>query len=345
MPRKSRIDAAGALHHIICRGIERGRIFQDDIDREQFVKRMAKVLSETSTRCYAWALIPNHFHLLLATGKAPVATLMRRLLTGYAVTYNRRYHRHGYLFQNRYKSILCQEDQYLLELVRYIHLNPLRAKLVGSIDELAGYPYCGHSRLTGKIKSAWQDTASVLSLFGKRLSSARKHYLDYVFQGVAEGKRPELTGGGLVRSSGGWGVLRSMPRMGRHLKGDERILGDSDFVESVLRSEEERMERKYQLHSKGYDFEKLVKRVAESYAMEAKEVLTPGKQPNRVKARSLLCYWAVRELGMSCTVVAEKLGMTQPGVSKAVERGKEMARNKELISPPLLHPEKNFIIS
>ena len=331
MPRKSRIDATGALHHIICRGIERGKIFEDDIDRESFVKRMGKVLSETSTRCYAWALLPNHFHLLLATGKIPVTTVMRRLLTGYAVTYNRRHRRHGYLFQNRYKSVLCQEDQYLLELVRYIHLNPFRTKLVGNIGELEGYPYCGHSRLMGKIKSSWQDTASILSLFGKRLSSARKHYLEYLVQGVAQGKRPELTGGGLVRSSGGWGVLRSMHRMGRHLKGDERILGDRDFVEIVLRLAEEKMERKYQLHSRGYDFEKLVKRVAESYQLEGKEVMTPGKQPHRVKARSLLCYWAVRELGMSCTAVAEKVGITQPGVSKAVERGKELAKIEKFI--------------
>lgn len=90
MPRQARIDGAGTLHHIICRGIERCDIFKDDLDRDDFVTRLGTILVETSTRCYAWALIPNHFHLLLQTGKAPVATVMRRLLTGYATKFNRR---------------------------------------------------------------------------------------------------------------------------------------------------------------------------------------------------------------------------------------------------------------
>ncbi len=122
MPRKARIDAAGALHHIIVRGIERRKIFWDDADRDSFVNRLGKVLIETHTDCFAWAMIPNHVHLLMRTGLTPIATVMRRLLTGYAVGFNRRHLRHGHLFQNRYKSIICQQDPYLLELVRYIHL-------------------------------------------------------------------------------------------------------------------------------------------------------------------------------------------------------------------------------
>ncbi len=121
MPRKARIDAPGALHHIIVRGIERRKIFEDNADRQRFIQRLGDILSESQTPCYAWALIPNHFHLLLKTGHTPIATLMRRLLTGYAVTFNHRHRRWGHLFQNRYKSILCQEENYLLELVRYIH--------------------------------------------------------------------------------------------------------------------------------------------------------------------------------------------------------------------------------
>ena len=130
MPRKSRIDAAGALHHIIARGIDRGKIFQDPTDKRNFIERLGEILKNTETRCFAWALIPNHFHLMLKTGKVPVATVMRRLLTGHVLRYNRRHRRSRHLFQNRYKSILCQEDTYFLGLVRYIHLNPLRAKLV-----------------------------------------------------------------------------------------------------------------------------------------------------------------------------------------------------------------------
>ena len=116
MPRRSRIGAPGALHHIIARGIERRMIFRDDDDQNQFLERLGKLLKETQTPCLAWALIPNHFHLLLRTGQVLIATLLRRLLTGYAVYFNHRHHRHGRLFQNRYKSILCEEDAYLLEL-------------------------------------------------------------------------------------------------------------------------------------------------------------------------------------------------------------------------------------
>jgi putative transposase len=136
MPRQSRIDTPGALHHIISRGIERGKIFKDNQDRFDFIKNLGLILEQTETACYAWSLIPNHFHLLLRTGKVPIATVMRRILTGHAVRFNRRHKRHGHLFQNRYKSILCQEDTYLLELIRYIHLNPLRAKLVDNLNQL-----------------------------------------------------------------------------------------------------------------------------------------------------------------------------------------------------------------
>ena len=118
MPRKARIDmrgvasaktyAPGALHHIIVRGIERRRIFSDDQDRDNFIERLGDIVTDTKTFCFGWALIPNHAHILLRSGQTPIATVMRRFLTGYAVSYNRRHRRHGHLFQNRYKSILCQ---------------------------------------------------------------------------------------------------------------------------------------------------------------------------------------------------------------------------------------------
>jgi REP element-mobilizing transposase RayT len=104
MPRQSRIDAPGALHHVLIRGIERRKIFKDDADRENFLERLGGILVETSTACYGWALLPNHVHLLLRTGTVPIGTVMARLLAGYVVSFNRRHRRHGYLFQNRYKS-------------------------------------------------------------------------------------------------------------------------------------------------------------------------------------------------------------------------------------------------
>ena len=126
MPRKARIDAPGALHHIIVRGIERRKIFLDDFDRDNFLKRLGNVLSETATPCFAWALIPNHAHLLLRTGTTAIATVMCRLLTGYAVSFNRRHRRHGPLFQNRYKSILCQEafERLIKRVAKLFEISP-----------------------------------------------------------------------------------------------------------------------------------------------------------------------------------------------------------------------------
>jgi len=128
---------------------------------------------------------------------------MRKLLTGYTVNFNRRHRRHGHLFQNRYKSIVCQEDAYLLELVRYIHLNLLRAGLVKDMRGLDRSPWSGHSALMGHVERDWQDTDYVLSLFGKG-HEVKRRYQEFVSKGIDIGKRPELVGGGLIRSAGGW---------------------------------------------------------------------------------------------------------------------------------------------
>ena len=211
MPRKARIDAPGAVHHIMARGIERRKIFRNDDDRNEFLERLEFILSETHTPCHAWALIPNHFHLLLKTGSVPIATAMRRLLSGYAQSFNRRHRRHGHLFQDRYKSILCQQDTYLREL---------------------------------------------------------------------------------VRSAGGWAHVKAMRKSGLFQKADQPILGDGDFVQRVLQQSDERLEPTYALKTKGYDFDKIVQRVAELLDMPKAEVVSAGKRRSVVKARSIVCYWA-----------------------------------------------------
>ncbi len=330
MPRKARIDAPGAMHHIIVRGIERRQIFLDDQDRDNFVERLGDIVTETQTCCLAWALIPNHAHILLRTAQTPLSTVMRRLLTGYAVSYNRRHRRHGHLFQNRYKSILCQEDTYLLELVRYIHLNPLRAKIVKTMKESDSYPYCGHSALMGKNKRNFQDTDYVLRFFGKKVSGARKAYRAYVEKGIVQGRRPDLVGGGLIRSAGGWSAVAAMRNAKDHMKSDERILGDGDFAQSVLNQAKERLEDHYRLQAQGYDLEKVTNRVSSELEISPEQVWAKGKRQLTVKARSLLCYWAVRKLGMTATELSKKLGVSQPSVSISVKRGEKIAEAMQL---------------
>lgn len=330
MPRKARIDTPGALHHIICRGIERRKIYYDNADKDNFLKRFNTVLKDTSTPCYAWALIPNHCHLLLRTGKVPISTVMRRLLTGYVVSFNRRHRRSGQLFQNRFKSILCQEDAYFKELVSYIHLNPLRAGLVLEPKELSKYSYSGHSVLLGRVKADFQDVDYVLGQFGRKVGAARRNYRNYVYKRAFKGGRSELEGGGLLRSSGGWRAVRSMGKAGIHLKGDERILGDSDFVKKVLAETNENFERCYQLKAKGYDLDRVVRKAAHVFEVEPGQVCRPGKQPLRTNARSVACYWAVRELGISGAVVGKLLCLSQPAVSRAVARGERIVQDMNL---------------
>ena len=330
MTRLARINAPGVLHHVIIRGIERRKIFINNKDRDDFLARLAVLLPETRTNCYAWAFMTNHAHFLFQTGNVGLSTLMRRLLTGYVVSFNRRHKRHGQLLQNRYKSIICQEDMYLKELVRYIHLNPLRAKIVSDLSVLNHYPYCGHSVLMGKRKQKWQDVNYVLKYFGATIRGARKEYFLHMQAGMDQGRRPELTGGGLIRSLGGWEAVKKMRLKGQdRIKGDERILGDTDFVNSLLSLAEEKISRKQELKNKGYDIKKVAERVAAIYGMDSRDIMSKGRQQQRVVARSLLCYWSVRELGMSLSELAGLLGMSPPGVGYAVQRGETVARDND----------------
>ena len=325
MPRKARIDAPGALHHIIIRGIERKAIFKDKADRANFFERLGRVVSETETGCYAWVLMTNHVHLLLKTGLCPIATVMRRLLTGYAVSFNRRHRRHGQLFQNRYKSFLCEEEVYLKELLRYIHLNPLRAKIVKDLQALKKYQWCGHSVLMGKVEAGFQDTSYVLRLFGQSTRKARRGYESFVSKGVGQGRRPELVGGGLLRSVGGWSALKGFRDIGIRIKGDERLLGSSDFVERVLKQANEQLEEKYRLQGSVVSLEALVKKVAHHFDIDPGNLKSASKERTVTEARRVLCYIAVRKLGYKCTDVSKALDISAVTVSKAASLGSKLS--------------------
>ena len=320
MPRQARIDAPGALHHIVLRGIERKAIFKDDTDREDFLERLSGLLQENPTPCYAWALMTNHVHLLLRTGQVPIASIMRRLLTGYAVRFNRRHHRHGHLFQNRYKSILCEENAYLTQLVAYIHLNPFRAGIVRDVSALRSYPYCGHSALMGKKIRPWQDAQSILALFGKNVSEARKNLHRHVVKWSAKGRCAELTGGGLIRSAGGWRRVREAYRDGIRISSDERILGSSEFVEKTLKRVGEAYDRKMQLRSAGVDLSTVIEAVCRDLEIDEKELTGVSKRLKVAHARALVSHIAVRGLSIPGSEVARRLKVDRSAVGRAARR-------------------------
>ena len=170
----------------------------------------------------------------------------------------------------------------------------------------------------------------ILRIYNSKYLKARRGYREYVEKGLADGRRPELVGGGLVRSAGGWSVVKAMRRGLERIKGDERILGEGDFVETVLKAAREKLDRKSQLEAEGYSFDWLVGRVARQLEIEPKDVLAPGKYVQSVKARSLLCHWGTRELGMTTVDWARRLNLAQPTVSQAVIRGQKTAEDQGL---------------
>jgi REP element-mobilizing transposase RayT len=235
MTRQRRLNLPGAIYHVITRGLNRAALFKDKADRKEFLRRFALALNKTSSKCYAWALMTNHVHLLVRTSEKFLSELMRKMLTGYAIYFNHRHKRTGYLYQNRFKSILCQEDNYLLELIRYIHLNPVRADFITTIGELDKYPWTGHSVYTRKQKFQWQSTDKILGQFGTKKSQAQKAYQKFIEDGWFMGKREELVGGGIKRSAGGWRGMLELKRNKEYWRGEEQILGDGEFVNAVLK--------------------------------------------------------------------------------------------------------------
>ncbi len=318
MPRTARIDAPGALHHVIARGIEGCPLFHDDQDRADFVSRLGRLAAEEAFHVYAWALLPNHFHLLCETAALSPSTAMQRLLTGYAVMFNKRHARRGHLFQNRFRSLLCQKEPYLRELVRYIHLNPLRAGVLRNLRELGDWPWSGHSALLGRIPRPWQETGRVLSFFARSPHVARSAYNRFIAAGVPH--TPQDLG--LERlplpSSGNWSEV--IPR--RHRKEfrstvERCILGDRRFVAEMVGRMEKRQRHSFRVGAARPDMASVCRRACEAWGVSAGELCAGSRRRPVVEARTALSWLAVRELGYSGAEVARFLGVSTSCITRA----------------------------
>ena len=244
---------------------------------------------------------------------------MRRLLTGYAVWFNRRHQRSGHLFQNRYRSIVCEEDSYLVELVRYIHLNPLRSHKVGSLEELDEFHWSGHSVLVGKIRRDWQEREYVLNQFGRGESQAIRAYRKFMEEGKGLGRRPELVGGGLVRSVGGWSKVLSLRGQGEEVEHDSRILGSGDFVQVVIRDAQEGIAR--QMRSRGRkSVEEIVGRMCREQGVSEEELRSGSQRRMVSKVRAEIACFLSREVGISMAEIARRLGVGASAIAMAIKR-------------------------
>jgi REP element-mobilizing transposase RayT len=320
MPRTARLDYPGTLHHVIFRGIDRCVIVSDISDRQEFVNRMSRLAEATGTMIYAWALMTNHAHILLRSGKMGLPAYMRKLLSGYAQYFNRRHNRSGHLFQNRYKSIICEEETYFQKLVAYIHLNPLRAGLVPSLNELEQYPWCGHGVLLKSVQNRWQNRDYVLESFGLKEGVGREAYKEFVTKEAGKGEQSELAGGGLVRSHGGWSVVQSKRKQGTKVLGDERILGSNDFVLSMLNKADEHILSQTPMVEIMQNVQEDIQQACKRTGITVLRFRSGGRIKPLPALRKELASKFVNEYGLSLAESARQLGITTSAVYQLLKK-------------------------
>ncbi len=259
MARKPRIEFPGALYHILTRGNNKQPIFVDDKDRITFLNKLGSYKQELGFNLYAYILMINHIHLLIETSEVPLSKIMQCLLTSFTQYFNRRHKRVGHLFQGRYKAILCDKNSYLLELVRYIHLNPIRAKLV---DDLRKYKWSSHPIFIGETETSFVKSDFILEIIGGINS-----YRTFINEGLGQGHREDLY----------------------QLK-EQRILGDEIFVSKVTEKESLMDANTKKIN---ITLDKLLHQIAQIHDVPAVEIAGRSRSYKASHARGTLIYTAV----------------------------------------------------
>jgi hypothetical protein len=188
--------------------------------------------------------------------------------------------------------------------------------MVKSLKELRFYPWSGHSAILGRQKRGWQDVGTVLAYFGRRKRRAIAAYEDYVREGIEKGRRPELVGGGLIRSLGGWSEVLSLRRKGEKMVSDERILGSGEFIEGLLSGAEEKAKRTLGWRGRVLDLPTLLSKISKKEGVEEEKVRGGDQRRLVVSARKVFCRLAVKRMGYSGAAVARYLGVTTSLVNR-----------------------------
>lgn len=318
MPRQARLDIPGQLYHVMSRGIERTAIFLDEEDCTDFKDRIGVWMNKSGGKCLAWCLMPNHFHFLFLRGQRPLSEVMHHVMTGYAVNFNGRHHRAGHLFQNRYKAIICDAEEYLLELVPYIHLNPLRAHMVKDLKALESYKWCGHAAAITGIPDEILNRNALLSHFESNRLTAVQKYWEIMAEKAKEGTQTDLSGGGLTRSFGGTISMLKALRAGQKILSDQRILGQGDFVELVLRTAGEALEKKKET------MEEILSDVEIRTGITRQDILRRTRDRGPARARAIYCYLCKERAGVSGKKLMQELNISQSAVSKLISKGRAL---------------------
>ena len=304
MARKARAEVEGGLYHVITRGNNRQQIFNVPTDCEKFLSLLAIQKTKLPFFLYAYCLMPNHVHLLIEREADAVGRIMHRVLTGYSQYYNRGYSRVGHLLQGRYKAILCQSDEYLTELVRYIHLNPVRANMVSRPEQ---YRYSGHRAYLGLDAAGLVDADPVLRHFGAKKNLAREAYSQFVSAGMRLGHRDEL-----------------------YTVGDGRILGNEEFVDATIHRIGEASRRNRELPPEMWEFDvnALANSVEKTCRISRAEFFGSCKRAPAVAAKELFLLIG-SYAGASPKLLSEVTGMSRSAVSRRLDAARLKVREKQ----------------
>lgn len=304
----------GMIHHVMCRGVGGMEIFRDNLDRDDLLRRLSVLTGEDRLQLYAFSLMPNHFHLLVRPLSLGLPTFMSRLLTGFSGRFNLRAKRHGHVFQDRYKSIVVEEERYLLELIRYIHLNPIRAGIIGSLSELASWPYTGHATLLGQNKRPWIESDETLQHFSKTLLQARRILIQFMKDGLSVDDASGFANMPIDFSSATIGK--------KHTPIDDRILGSSKFVKEILSGLHNKAPSALQPthEDSATRLAALIKAVARHCELTVAEMCSGSKRPKVVNARHITIWLGVRTLGLPAKNLSQALHIKPLAVHRVVAR-------------------------
>ena len=287
MARKPRVEFEGAFYHVIVRGNQRRRIFRDDGDRLYYLKRVEHYRQRYQFRIYAYVLMSNHVHLLLETSQTPLSKILQGIQFTYTQYYNRRYRTVGHLFQGRYKAILCDRDAYLLELVRYIHLNPARMK---NPEDLASYRWSSHHTYLGRASPVAVDTTLILEQLGNTAGHAVRAYRKFIDDGHDLGHDERY-----------------------YQAVDQRFLGDENFIQKIV---ERVPQAEIRPGGRKLRFEKLLHAVAKVHDTRTKDLTASGRQRAWAKPRAQLAYLARTWCDMKAIEIARQLNRDPSMVSR-----------------------------
>lgn len=302
MARKPRLHVPGGLYHVILRGNARQDIFLAPQDRHAFYDLLAEGVARFGYRVHAFCLMTNHLHLALQAGDQALSVGMQNLAFRYTRHLNARLKRAGHLFEGRFKAYLVDQDRYGLALVRYIHMNPVRARMV---KQPAAYAYSSHRAYLGLKVLPWLTTDWVLGQFGSRADSARIHYARFVDDGKAEGHSKTFYGG----------------------QADTRIVGEEDFVKVILKSEP--------AHHRAPPVNELISYACHSYGLTRKALLAAGRTRQPAEARALIAWLALKTQATPLTALAQTFGRDISTLSHALSRIEQRSRKSAAFAKTL----------